>query len=317
MARLDVEYDPQHPPYVTTDVTTLTIRQKPENMQRTPVKDDKPQHSTVSGIGPTPKRSSSELSPDGQVGSMPTKDLLVLMNQSISLLLDEKLKNLPTKDDLLEIKESVSHINQEVVKLTDENKALKVEIQQLKEHREQDMVKMRRIEEDLCRKKILIRGLNINKSPYNAAIKFLREDLKMEKDVSIERAIKLNERNGKMMILVEFTSAIMVSEVFKHTQHLVGTSVYVERDLCSERLQDKGVMLQLKKDILTLDKSKRILVKNDKLVIDGKLFFWNRNKELMCQKSTGLETLVNIYGNSLKDICVDFKYLLDKIQSKN
>lgn len=278
--------------------------------------------SSTSSFGNTvqnAKRKINEVSPEPvetneQVGKMSIHELLCLMQNSMSVLLDEKLKNVPTKTDLLQ---HMQEVKSDVSKLASENKALHDEVVKLKVEREEDRQRMRKMEEDLGKKKLIIRGLACQKSAKDAVKKMFNEILKVQNDVEIEYSKKIYEGNDKMTVMVELKSAGMVAEVFKHTKNLKGTHIFVDRDLCAERQQVKKIMLQLKSDILNVDKSKRIGVRNDKMVIDGKWFAWNKNKLLMCGQKTGEEELVNMYGEAIVNVSLDYDKILAKKNSKN
>ena len=112
------------------------------------------------------KRKCEEISSEigSQVGNMSTNDLLSAM----SALLDEKLKNLPTKNDFLEVKNSIDDIKNEVNRLTNENQALKDEVQHLMEVREIDNRRINQMEENMGRKKLIIRGQASQRLAYEA-----------------------------------------------------------------------------------------------------------------------------------------------------
>lgn len=265
----------------------------------------------------TPKRKFNETSPENEkrdeVGKMSTSELMKLMSN----LMDEKLKDMPTKSDLIEVKETVNEVKSEVSKLTDKNKILQEEIQKLKECREEDQKRMRYLEEDLGKKKIIIRGLDSQKSTFGAVKKLFKEKLNVDNRVDIEQTRKIFEKDEKMTVMVELKSVKMVSEVFKNAKNLAGSSVYIDRELSTERQKDKKIMLQMKKDILKVDKTKRIAVKNDKLVVDGNTFAWNNSKVLMCGKKPGEDVMKDLYGEKSSCIVLNYDEIFAKLSSKN
>lgn len=76
-------------------------------------------------------------------------------------------------------------------------------------------------------------------------------------------------------------------------------------------------MIQLKRDILHLDKTKRVIVRDDKLVVDKKRFAWNRANVLMCGQITGEEVFKELYGEKLISITLDYNQIFAKVNSKN
>ena len=92
----------------------------------------------------------------------------------------------------------------------------------------------------------------------------------------------------------------MVQEIMRNKKHLVGSAIFIEYDLNSERQEKKKVMIQLKNNLLQLNKTKRINVFDDKLVIDGKTFIWNKQKQLMCDNRRAEDLLTEVYGSNLQ-----------------
>lgn len=92
---------------------------------------------------PTQKRKLDETSPesasiDGNVGNMSISGLMTLMTNTMSAILDEKLKTLPTKDDLSEVTESISQVKRDVCRLSEENEYLRTEIKKLTDEKMDD-----------------------------------------------------------------------------------------------------------------------------------------------------------------------------------
>lgn len=105
-----------------------------------------------------------------------------------------------------------------------------------------------------------MRGLASQRSAYEAVMKMCKTNLKINKPVEIEYAKKIYEKDQKMTVVVEFNSPSFVSEILKHTKNLKGTTIFIELDLCRKRLKNKKVMLQLKKEIVNVDESKKVRV---------------------------------------------------------
>lgn len=52
-----------------------------------------------------------------------------------------------------------------------------------------------------------------------------------------------------------------------------------------------------------------------KLIINGKVFVWNKNQILMCGQSEG-EVLQNIYGDEVNNLNLEYNRLLNSVSSK-
>lgn len=264
------------------------------------------------------KRKLAETSPEiATVGNMSTAALMKLMNDTMSMLLDKKIANLPTKSDIMEIKNNIEGVKEEVTRLSEENKTMKAEIKLLKEINDANERKLERLDVQSRRKNIIVRGLPLKSSLYGAVKDFFRNKLKINMDVEIEYVKKLKQANDKMTVLIELKSGKMIADIFKNTKHLAGSTIFVERDLCGIRLERKKIMMQLKKEILQVDKSKKIGIRGDQLVVGGKIFFWTGNDELMCGQRKGKEVLAEEYGVVAQNILLDYNNLLSKYNSKN
>ena len=133
--------------------------------------------------------------------------------------------------------------------------------------------------------------------------------------VEIVLASKIYERNGKLSVIAEFHTEQAVQEVMRNKKNLVGSNIFIEFDLNSER--QKNVMLELKKDILHRSKAKRVNAFEDKLVIETKTFVWNRQNKLECEKRNAEDVLKELYGTEMNGLNVSYETLLKKINSKN
>jgi len=123
----------------------------------------------------------------------------------MSKLLEIKLKNLPTKSDVeglkQELKSDVGATSLQVKQLTDDNARLKEEVISLRADREADKRTINMLLEQQRKKNVVLKGLNVEKS-CKLAVKTLIEDKLQLKGSRVSDVRKLNERDGKMMVLV-------------------------------------------------------------------------------------------------------------------
>lgn len=173
------------------------------------------------------------------------------------------------------------------------------------------------LEDTIKRKSIIIRGIKPEKTVFKAVNNIFKNKLKIRKRIEIESTKKIQESSDQMTVIAELKSEQMVYEVLRHTKNLNGSSIVIEQNLNCERLQTKKVMLQLKKEILAFNKSKRILVRNDRIRVDDKWMFYNKEKVLICNNENGEKILTEIYGDAASQIDIVYDSLLNKIISKN
>lgn len=62
-------------------------------------------------------------------------------------------------------------------------------------------------------------------------------------------------------MLVEFSDNQEVREIFSKVNNLKGTNIILERDLSAEERQRKGVLLNIRKEILKQAKEKKVSIK--------------------------------------------------------
>lgn len=140
-----------------------------------------------------------------------------------------------------------------------EHAAIKEELRTLKIDRERDHKQMLFLENQLKKNNVIFRGIESEIDIDNAVKKVCANHLKISAPMAIRSAKKIFDRNGKMAVIAEFESGSSLNEIFKHTKNLAGSSISIEKDLNSDRQEQKKAMLYLRKTIL------KVNVKDDKL----------------------------------------------------
>ena len=83
-----------------------------------------------------------------------------------------------------------------------------------------------------------------------------------------------------MGVVAEFRNEEMIAEVFKNTRKLAGTSISIESDLNSEKKEQKQALLMLRKELLNDSNKHKITVRNNRMRIGDKWFYWSKDLEL-------------------------------------
>lgn len=267
---------------------------------------------------PSAKRKLGNMSPNKNdmeisVGTMAVTELMTLM----STLMDDKLKNIPTKQDIDEIKTNVNDLGSKIDHLKTENEVLKNEIKQLRDEKEKDHYQIMYLQDYVKRNNVVFKGMPSNNSLEGAVKECCKDNLKLTKEIKILSTKKLYERDEKIGVIAELSSGEMVKEIFKNTKNLAGTKIILERDLNSDKQKDKRVFLEMKKLIIDMNKDHRISVRNDRMKIENNWFWWNKNKQLICGKQDGVETLKKIFGDTLNSISLNYNEILTNLNSKN
>lgn len=264
------------------------------------------------------KRRNVELSPEKEinlVGSMKITELMSVIKDAINNSLDEKLINLATKSDIDDIKNDIGVVNNDVAALRKENIQLKKEIDNLKREKIEDRKNLIWLNNQICNKKLIFKGLTKENNCLSAIRKTCKDKLKV--DANIVTAKKIFERNGKMSVAVEFESTADISNIFKNTKKLSGSTIHVERDLMPLKQEKKKIFLRMKKSLLELSKKHKVMVRDDKLKVDDKWFIWDSDNKLICDKEDGSKILEDLYGEEVKSLDLSYEKFLENMGSKN
>lgn len=227
------------------------------------------------------------------------------------------LKNLmkeTIQETNVEIIESVTILSTQVNLLLEKNKELQEEMEKLRADRERDHRTITMLEDQIKRKNIIIKGLDSENNLRDAVKKVCRDNLKIQSSVSIKSVKRLSNWNGKMSVVAELDSEEAVQDLFKNTRNLAGTTISVERDLNMVKKEQKKVMLQLKRELLSINRNHRISVRDEKIRINENLLIWNKSKELVCGQRNGIDVLCEIYGEAVNKLNLSYNELLIKVK---
>lgn len=256
-----------------------------------------------------PKRKLGETSPEPTL-----HEVMNAIHQS-NAKIGQQLANVATKDD---IRELTSQFAYEVDTLRNENEALRNEIGKLKAERAADRKELNKLIQQAKSKNLVFRGMAKSNDAKELVEKLCKEKLTVQ-NANVKSARVLVKREEKEDVLAVFESEEVVNEILKNTKKLVGSTISIEKDMTEEQLQDKKVLLQLKKNITAIDatKKKKIAVRNDSIKICDKWMHFNINKKLVQGKQ-------EISGNDLKELLglqvlidIDYYQILEKAQQKN
>jgi len=128
---------------------------------------------------------------------------------------------------------------------------------------------------------------------------------------------RLNERDGKMMVLGECESQGEAENILKNGHKLRGSQVFLDKYLTLEKQANKMALLELKKFLLAVRRETKVKVQNDSINVDGNWMSFNNNKVLMWQGKPAETKLKEIYGNSLKMSDSNYASLTKKSKAKN
>ncbi|XP_037959929.1 uncharacterized protein LOC119689217 [Teleopsis dalmanni] len=147
---------------------------------------------------------------------------------------------------------------------------LKMEVEQLKKDRDLDRKELNKIVIEKKRRNLIVKGMVKEESLNNAFKKLCNDKLGLY-DISIQNTRLMFEKNNKMNIVVSLDTTEMAQQVLRSKTKLVGSKIYIERDLSEVQLQKKRALMQL----MSLDNGQKVSVRNDSIRIDGKWMYFN------------------------------------------
>lgn len=280
-------------------------------MQRTPKKTEKVIIHSVNSA----KRKISATSPDRMSNfNMSAAELRSIIQDSIAPLLDDKLKHVATKTDVEQITVQIAGLSAQVNALTEENQALKERVKSLETDKERDHQELMRMVDQTKRKNLIFKGLE-KQTSAKEAVKSVCKDILGIQHINVRFARIIFERNGKMGVIAELATDENADDVLKNTKKLAGSSISVEKDLSADRQRNKKVMLQLRKDIMAIDQTHKVLVRNDKMKIGNNWFIWNSNKELLSGHEKGESVIKSLYGDKLNSLVLVYNEIIKKLDT--
>lgn len=277
-------------------------------------------NSTHNPVDKNVKRKLNETSPEypnttgatDLVGSVAVGDLMKMMEA----VMENKLKNLSTKSDIEGIKIQIDDVNNKFEEIKKENESLKVQLEQMKNDRQKDHQQIQRIVNQGRKKNVIFKGIVKNGSPRTSAENVCRKVLKLN-DVQINSARVLFTSDDKISVIAEMATERMADKIFQNLKNLAGSRIKVERDLNEERQLDRKLLMLVKTEILDIDKTHKVFVKNDSIKIGVNWMKWNRSHELMCGENTAQEILTDMYGDKLSTLTLSYESLLEKFNQSN
>lgn len=225
----------------------------------------------------------SKMDPNTTVANLSVRDLTSLLREI-------------NRESLEEVHQKLNTVWNTMNQITEENKELKAKIEMMSQEAERSRRHMLMLEDQVKRKNLIFKGVPTENNLAQAASRVIKDNLKINTPVHVKSTKKIFDRNGSMGIVVELDDEQQVTEILRNTKNLAGTHISVEKDLNQERQENKKAMLKMRKNILGIDNSRRVQVRDDRLKIESTTLSWNRDKELVNGQEKGSVALEKIYG---------------------
>lgn len=242
------------------------------------------------------KRTMSE-NPSAITGTSEEKDTPLTTNsfrlilvRELNATLDEKLSKLATKEDIEVVTQDVQQLQSSLQ--DHENRIQQMEWKQ--------------------RSKNIIFKYVPQKKSYKAYITSLLHTV-MGLPSIYPRSIftlKLLTEKKQAIVLVEFSDNQEVREIFSNVNNLKGTNIILEKDLSAEERQRKGVLLNIRKQILKRAKENQVSIKI--IVSENRIKFDNEDTFTFNKRSNQFEMMIGENGIDLREYLADrFKLVVD------
>lgn len=275
-------------------------------MQRTPTK------ATSSAAAPSSTKRVFQLtSPDLQnekrqakrimagdnntVGNMSQRDLVKILGD----LLEQKTEHLATKADVVNLRE-------EVLALKNECDALKKEVNSLNATNAVLQKKVEACEERQKRFNVIFKGLP-QKSSSNPCVEvqeFCKSRLGIEKQLTIRNAYRIGKEGGKYPrpILAEYLLQEDINIIMENKQKLKGTNFVIHRDRSECFRRKRMFLLELKSELLKINKNCDCQVKGHQLIVNQQSFACNEDFSLITRDGDAVLQLSKLMGTDVKEM---------------
>lgn len=263
----------------------------------------------------TPKRARSNTTPEyggnsgdmsPEVGKMKQNDLVNLMKEVFTTLLDTKLENMATKNDLSELKN-------EITKVSRKEEILENELKKMQSKHYALQKQTRDMENRYRRKNLLVFGIptklgeNVKESLYE----LFKKTLQIEKEINIVRVFRIGKQ--KETIFLETLSEDDASVILSNSYRLKGTKIRINRDFCETTRAIRKKLFQIKKHVTSSKSDVKVAVKNDVLEALDKKFTWDTEKGLV-EVNAVEENSINL--NKFFQ-CKDIETMIEKLVNSN
>ena len=72
----------------------------------------------------------------------------------------------------------------------------------------------------------------------------------------------------------------------------------------------------MRRDIIAVDKSHAVKVRDNRMKISDKWIKWNKHQELVSGQQPGMNVIKNLYGNKLDAVNFSYNDILNKISTQ-
>lgn len=211
-------------------------------------------------------------------------------------MLKEELQQVATKSDM-------DIVLGELKTIKKENEKLSLVVKKLETENKEANRRIEQLERFVCSKNLIFKNLEDVDDMEPEIKRICNGVLDIAESLDIQSVYKINKREGKTSAIVQFGKPSDISKVLAKTNLLKGTKYGIDRDLTVAARKRRSQLLNVKRQILLKDNSKKISVKGDALKIESKTFYW-REGQLMCGYKNGVDELSRIYNR-------DFSYLIE------
>lgn len=214
------------------------------------------------------------------------------MDQLLNMMQEMKREQREMRKEIRQNAEEQNRFNQELLKMKQENDNLKQENAQIR--RENKLIRkelqeikadLQVIEKDRKKNNVVMSGIEINSEEPQEIRKIVTSFIKQNLKVNIQP--KNVTKIGRKMYVIKMESAEDKKEIMQNKaklKQMEDTKVYINDDLTKyERTKEKLIRL---KALEEKEKGKNVKVGYNKLIVDGKVWRWNRFTNILVEVNT-------------------------------
>lgn len=208
----------------------------------------------------------------------------------------EELQQVATKSDM-------DIVLGEIKTIKKENENLCIVVKRLEAENKEANRRIEQLERFVCSKNLIFKNLTDAPDMEQEIKRICNGVLNIQEPLDIQSVHKINKKQGKTSAVVQFGKPTDISKVLSKASLLKGTTYGIDRDLTVAARKRRSYLLNVKRQILVKDSTKKVSVRGDELKIEGKTFHW-RDGQLICGFKNGVDELSKIYNR-------DFSYLIE------
>uniref|UniRef100_T1I2U1 Uncharacterized protein n=1 Tax=Rhodnius prolixus TaxID=13249 RepID=T1I2U1_RHOPR len=172
-----------------------------------------------------------------------------------------------------------------------ENKSLRAEISVLKAENKQMANGIELLLKKNKAKNLIFRGIS-NVNEVGDKVTLIREICENSLDLRNIEVDKAYSPGNSAVIVAEFLRNSDMMAVLKNSRKLKDTGIWIHKDLTFEERKIRKKLVELKREIISMNKDARVLVRTRYLLYKNKNFYWSEESGFSTKNKEDLKLLL-------------------------